>query len=57
MKLARLLLKYSIFHVDVAREKPAFLNRISLEARTVKKPGFWGVFHKPGIGCIPLQSL
>jgi hypothetical protein len=27
-------------------------NRISNDARTVKKPGFWGAFYKPGIGCI-----
>jgi hypothetical protein len=52
MKLARLLLKYSIFHVNVDREKPAFLNRISTDARTVKKPSFWGVLYKSGIGCI-----
>ena len=32
-------------------KKPAFLNRISNDARNVKKPGFWGVLHKPGIGC------
>jgi hypothetical protein len=42
---------YSIFHVDIDREKPGFLNRISNDARTVKKPGFWAVLHKPGIGC------
>ena len=33
-------------------KKPGFLNRTSLESRTVKKPGFWGVLHKPGICCI-----
>ena len=31
------------------REKPGFLNRISNDAKTVKKPGFWGVLHKSGI--------
>ena len=34
----------------MSTEKPGFLNRISNDARTVKKPGFCGILHKPGIG-------
>ena len=33
-------------------KKPGFLNRISNDARTVKKPGFWRELQKAGIGCI-----
>ena len=51
--LVRLSPKQNIQHIPYmcSIKKPGFLNRTSLESRTVKKPGFWGVLHKSGIGC------
>ena len=47
---------YSIFHVNVRRNRVSS-NRISNDARTVKKPGFWGELQKAGIGCINSASI
>jgi len=40
----------------ICSTRNGFLNRISNDARTLKKPGLCGVVYKPGIGCKSKES-